>query len=230
MGYASQRVDFQTLEFKRLIEQKGYSVVWEKASKCPCIPDEGSAQPDFNCKLCHGKGWYWFDQKEIQGIMTNFNETLRYNQTGEIAKGTSYFTTLPENKIGFWDRVTHLHSSVRHSEVITKGNHGAKDLLKFQPEDIVHCRTINKTYLENVDFIFNKLSYDIEWITNGSEPVTGERYSIEYTMRPRWIVIDIVNVIRDTYVKSKKAGITFTELPLRALVRLEWMVFGVIDP
>lgn len=230
MSKARQRTDFKIEEFANIIEQKGYDLIWEKALKCPCMPEEKSGQPDYNCPLCHGKGWTWFDQQDIKAAMTNFNENVRYNQVGELAQGTAYLTTLPEHKLGFWDRVTHVDSRIRHSEVLTHGDHGGKDKLRFQPTEIVYCRSISTVYTEGVDFTFDHNSFEIDWAPTGLEPNSGDRYSVEYLMPPRWIVIDIMNVIRDTYVKSKKPGITFQELPIRCTVRLEYMVFGVIDP
>jgi hypothetical protein len=230
MSKIKQRTDFQIAEFSTIINQKGYDLLWEKALKCPCIPEEKTGQPDFNCLLCHGRGWYWFDPQDIKAVMTNFGENVRYNQAGEIAAGTAYLTTLPENKLGFWDRVTNLDSRIRHSEILTHGDHGGKDKLRFQPTDIVYCRSLSTEYIANKDFLFDPNAFELDWSLTGQEPESGDRYSVEYLMPPRWIVIDITNVIRDTFVKSKKAGITFLELPLRATVRLEYLVFNVIDP
>jgi hypothetical protein len=229
MSKLRQRVDFKIDEFANIITQKGYDLIWEKALKCPCLQEERSAQPDYNCSLCHGKGWYWYDQIDIQGAMTSFSENVKYNQTGEVAMGTAYLTVLPENKLGFYDRVTNLDSRIRHSEVLTKGT-SEKDSLRFQPTDILYCRSIKEEYIAGKDFKFDPNSFEIEWLEGGLRPNTGDRYSLGYEMPPRWIVIDIINVLRDTQVKAKHPGITFTELPVRALVRLEYFIFGIIDP
>ena len=224
MAWYNQRSDFQIQEFYRAIKKLGYFVSWSKAGKCPCIPEEKQAQPDFNCPLCRGKGWYWFDTQTIQGIMTNFNEQLKYNQTGEIAAGTSYFTTLPQYKLNFWDRLENLHSKIRYTEVLTKGNHGEKDRFRFKPIDIINCRTVKSIYDKKTDFTLDTDAAEIDWTPTGREPNTGERYSVEYFIHPSWIVTNIFP-IRDTFVKSKKPSVTFTELPIKVEVRLEYFVF-----
>ena len=224
MVWTSQRIDFKIDEFMRLIVQKGYVVTWEKASDCPCMPKDSQGQPDFNCPLCKGKGRYYYDPKTIQGIMSNFSDELKYDETGKIMSGLSYFTTLPQYKLGFWDRLTNKHSKIRNSEIVVKGEHGAKDRLRFEPVKILNLRTISRVYDKNVDFMFDEKSSSIDWVPTGKEPVRGERYTVEYELHPRWICIDLVNVLRDTYVKSKKAGVAFQELPIRALVRLEVFV------
>lgn len=199
-------------------------MTWEKASDCPCIPKGGQGQPDFNCPLCHGKGRYYYDPQVIQGVMTSLSADVRFNQVGEIMTGTNYFTTLPENKLGFWDRITNYDSRVRYSETVEKGESGAKDRLRFKPIDVLGLRTVSTVYEKGVDFMLSEEDQSMDWLPTGLEPVRGERYSVEYLLHPRWIVIDLVNVLRDTYVKSKRPGVKFQELPIRALVRLEFFV------
>lgn len=223
MTWTRQRTDFKIDEFMRLILQKGYIVTWEKSSICPCITKDAQGQPDFNCPLCYGKGRYWYDPRTIQGIMTAFNQEEQFRQTGEILPGTSYFTTLPQNKLGFWDRLTHSHSQIRFSEVVEKGDSQGKDKLRFLPTDVLSLRTVSTIFVKNKDFMIDTTGY-INWLPTGLEPTRGERYSVEYLMHPRWICIDLTNVIRDTYVKAKKPGITYQPMPVKAMVRLEFFV------
>ena len=223
MTWTRQRTDFKIDEFMRLILQKGYVVTWEKSSLCPCITKDAQGQPDFNCPLCYGKGRYWYDPRTIQGIMTAFNQEEQFRQTGEILPGTSYFTTLPQNKLGFWDRLTHSHSQIRFSEVVEKGDGQGKDKLRFLPTDVVSLRTVSTVFILDKDFMIDTTGY-INWLPTGLEPTRGERYSVEYLMHPRWICIDLTNVIRDTYVKAKKPGITYQPMPVKAMVRLEFFV------
>jgi hypothetical protein len=185
---------------------------------------QGTGQPDINCPLCLGKGRFWHGAKTIKGIMTNFNEEAKYNQIGETMAGTSYFTTLPTNKLGFWDRITNKHSQVRYSEIVTKGEPEGTDKIRFIPLKVDVLRTVSQQYDYGIDFTYNGTTNEIDWILPGNEPNRGEQYSIEYFMHPRWIVIDLTNVLRDTYVKRKKPGDTFTAMPIRAVVRLEFFV------
>jgi hypothetical protein len=83
---------------------------------------------------------------------------------------------------------------------------------------------LTQEYRKNTDFAFDTATPYIDWVPYGLEPNAGERYSIEYETRPSWIVIDLVNVIRDTLVKSKQPGITWAQLPVKALIRLEYFM------
>jgi len=216
----NQRSDFNVVEFYRVIKKLGYFVTWSKSAICPCITKDDSGTPDFNCPLCKGKGRYWFDPQLIQGIMTNFNEDVRYQQLGEIQAGASYFTTLPENKLGFWDKLANEDSKIRHSEIVERGDHGVKDKLRFSPIEINNLRTVKEEFAEGLNFKFDEVNKSIEWLSD--EPMRGTRYTVDYLCHPVWLVIDLINVLRDTLVKSKKPGVTFTELPVRALVKLEF--------
>jgi hypothetical protein len=230
MSWVRQRTDFDIDQFNRIVVQKGYVVQWEKATKCPCMQIGGSGQPDYNCPVCMGKGWTWFDPKFIQGIMTALTRDYKYENPGERGEGTSSFTTLAYNTLGYYDRITHLDSLARHSELIRKGFHNGKDKIRFQPMDIIYCRDLDREYVEEVDFTYDVNSFEIQWIPGGKEPNTGTTYSVEYLTHPRWIVKEMPNIMRDTYVKRKKPNPTFIQLPIRAVVQLEWFVFGVVDP
>ena len=230
MSWVRQRTDFQIDEFQHIIAQKGMIVQWEKATKCPCVQIAGSGQPDYNCPLCMGKGWTWYDPQQIQGIMTSNTEQYKYEHPGEFGTGTSNFTTISQNKLGYYDRLTNMDSLVRYSDLVKKGDHNGKDRLRFQPIEIGYCRDLTNEYVAKVDFDYDPNSFEINWIPTGHEPNSGVRYSVEYVTHPRWIVIEMPNVFRDTYVKRKKPFITFVELPVKAMVRLEWFVFGIVDP
>lgn len=222
MAWSSQRVDFNTAEFQKVITQLGYQVTWSKASTCPCIPKDDQGQPDFNCVLCKGKGRFYHDPTAIQGIMTNFNQEAKYLNPGELMAGTSYFTTHGWNKLGFWDRITNYHSQIRYSEIVVKGDSGTIDQLRFTPESSIVLRTVGNEYINEVDYTVVGIG-GVKWLPNGNEPKRGVQYTIEYMMHPSWIVIDLINVIRDTYVKKKKSGVSHEVLPVRAVVRLEFL-------
>jgi hypothetical protein len=224
VAFTSQRTDFQTIEFTRAIQNYGYFCVWEKATQCSCISLDKDGQPDFNCPACFGKGKIWYDPKDIQGVMVSFTENERYQQNGEILAGTTYFTTFPENRLGFWDRITHDHSTIRYSEIIKKGTYGKTDKFRFKPVEISQVRTVSKVYSEETDYLFDFDTGTINWVSSGYEPMTGEQYSVDYFMRPSWIVIDIPNVIRDTMTKRKQPGVSHTQLPMRVVMRLEYFV------
>lgn len=223
MAWVKQRTDLQINEIYRAIYKYGYLVYWEKASRCPCLsPDSG--QPNINDSLCKGKGWYYSDPQVIRGIMTNFSENLKYNQTGEVLQGISYFTTLPQYKLCERDRIIMFHSEMRFSEILTHKEHGGKDHLRFPPTAITSVRSVAQPFQNKLDYLIDKENSAISWIPTGEEPPVGEQISVDYKMHPRWIIIDASNVIRDTYVKSKRPAITYQPLPQKVTVRLEYFV------
>jgi len=208
----------------------GYGVQWEKSALCPCLDKNKTGQPDFNCVLCKGKGRYWYDPTEIKGIMTSLSGKSQWNPTGEILTGTSSFTTHGWNRLGYWDRITHLNSKMRYSEILTKKGASEKDQLRFKPlfqtdgyPDVLSVRTVLQAYTPAVDFTLDTNGY-IDWIGGNNQPRTGDQYTVDYYTHPQWICIDLINVVRDTWVKSKKPGITFLQMPTRAMIRLEFYI------
>lgn len=225
MAWNVQRIDIDPLEIYRTIEKYGYTVVWEKAMKCPCIEIGKHGQPDFNCKVCMGKGWYWYDPKMIKGILSAISGRESWERApGEILSGTAYFTTHAVYRINFWDRITNYHSLIRHSCIVERGI-GKVDNLRFKPVKIYNVFDLDKEYKNGIDFIVND-DKKIEWIEGGESPKIGSKYSIDYELHPSWIVIDMVNLVRDAMVKQKRPGVQFTRLPQRAMVRLEYFVFA----
>jgi hypothetical protein len=230
MAWTRQRTDFKLDEFYRRIEQMGYALQWEKSALCPCLDKNRTGQSDFNCPLCKGKGRYWYDQQVVKGVMTSLSGKGNYPVTGEVMTGTSYFTTHGWNKLGLWDRLTHVNSKMRYSEILTKKGAGEKDQLRFKPmlqadgfPDILNVRTVEKEYYPAVDFTMDTTGF-IEWISGSNQPRTGDQFTVDYYSNPRWIVIDLINIVRDTFVKSKRPGVTFLQLPVRSMVRLEYYV------
>lgn len=222
MAWYNQRTDFQIQEFYRRLEQMGYAMYWEKSALCSCIPKDRDGQPDFNCPQCKGKGRYWYDNQVIKGVMTSLTGKEVWNQSGEILQGTSWFTSHGWNRVGYWDRLTNAHSKMRWSEILTRGTYGTIDRLRFEPVNILDLRTVTQKYKNGIDFTFE--GGGIKWISGEIAPPVGEQYTVDYYTHPRWIVIDVPNIVRDTFVKSKLPGITFLQLPVRAMVRLEFYV------
>ena len=62
-----QRIDFKPTQFDLAIETKGYLLLWERSTQCPCTPvTTQTEQPDPNCSLCKGSGWIYFGAPNAQ--------------------------------------------------------------------------------------------------------------------------------------------------------------------
>src|SRR4030042_494975 len=141
---AGQRVDFKPDKFDLLIENKGYLIAWTRACVCPCAPvATQSDQPDPNCELCKGKGWFYFGGSQVQdlsgfrfsdvqtkiiqdanamlirGILTNvMNQYDTLDRLGNWQAGTMNLTVRHQNKLGLYDKIVVLWPEIVYSEVV----------------------------------------------------------------------------------------------------------------
>lgn len=116
------RVDFRIEDIERLITDKGYWFIWEKALMCPCNNASASNYPLQDCPYCDGKGFYYVEPTTIQGIKTAVDSSASMqNQAGIIYDGSCFITTLPAYKPSFLDRFTDINSVAVHSEKLAAG-------------------------------------------------------------------------------------------------------------
>lgn len=109
-------VDFDDVEFRRVLVQKGTRAWWEGFVECPCrelttiggmMDDTGT--PDKDCIECSGSGALYIPGQQIPVMRMNAKTRLEwFNAMGPLAHGHAMFTLLPEHMSGFRDRFTLL--------------------------------------------------------------------------------------------------------------------------
>lgn len=252
------RVDFRATDLRRLILQKGMTMLWEQAARCPCeekhtaggaVGSAGHFQT--NCPACFGRGVIYHSPLEITGIFEDATSNpKRFEVYGEQAPGMAGLTTLPEHTVNFLDRLLLTNNRMTYSE--TKIRRKKLERLRWPivPRDIrigyeydpaipvvetyktMYVRKADDTgaivpgeLLEGIDFDITD-SGEIDWTrgdARGTAPISGQRYSMQYQGRPSYIVTDIPYSFRDTTVKLKNPAPVFTELPRRAICKLEYL-------
>lgn len=211
MGQESQRVDFDVREFRRLIEEKGLLFDHWKAYLCPC-QSRGTPLP--NCSDCNGTGWKYKLNKTIKGVISGIGRTVAIAEYGMDWIGTASFTTYAENRLAYRDRLVLKDGKVVFCEILTIPQKPRYPVLEVEVAE-----TDTKQLQLDTDFtIYNE---QIVWGRSVSE---GTVLTIRYITYPVWLVLDFPNVLRGTFVKFKSTTVNYTELPLRAMIKLEWRV------
>jgi len=229
------RIDFREEAFTQAIRQKGYFLTWRKAIICPCMNTE-TEQPDMNCDVCDGSGFFYIDPQELQAIMTNFSKTTDvYRKAGYWQGGDTVVTIEPQYRIGYRDSFEMKDSIAVFAEWVTKGNRrGIRSKLPIGVDSaryrIVH---INALYYMPVDtplrleedFHF-KIQKDgwIEWTSEGNKIVDGTALSLHYDFHPVYIVTSHPHTLRDTVSKLKRKNQSVVHLPLQGAVMLDFLV------
>jgi hypothetical protein len=250
MKEAGQRVDFRPDQFDLMIETKGYLLAWIRACVCPCTPVVSQTeQPDPNCDLCHGQGWFYFGgnttqdfsdweltdlQKNIiadnnamviRGIITGISASQDpVDKLGNWVSGTMMLTVRHQNKLGYYDKIIALDSEIAYSEVIEAD--GTNYLsARYLMTGINQLRSESTIYTADADYRLLG-SGRIEWLITA--PTSGTRLAIHYLCNPTWLVIEHPHIIRTTSRKFKTTAPKTPQgdprsLPIQALMRYDFL-------
>ncbi len=256
------RSDFDPDWFNETIENHGARLAWSRAMKCPCKPaNKQTKQPDPMCEICNGSGWRFFGppdytvpkaagsltrlQREvvsehgsavIRGLLLGISNQLEaYTKLGEWTFGTALLTVRPENKVGFYDRLIDLDSTLTFSEIlVTKysGGRAINPTLRYPAIEVNAIYGEDGTrYKHSIDFEHLDSGL-VRWKTNKA-PADGKRFSIHYNHHAAWRVIEWPHAIRRSQPRPKgrkKSDKTITplgdprQLPIQALLRLEHLI------
>jgi hypothetical protein len=250
---AGQRADFRVDKFDILIETKGWMLLWERATRCPCTPITAQTEQfDPNCPLCKGRGWVYFgaDPQDFTALSYNLDElqTQMVQQSGGMVirgllrdvtrnpdpvdvlgnwvSGDTRLTVRYGNAIGFYDRITALDASIVYSE-ITEATGTDLLTLRYPATKVNLIRSLENAYKYAVHFTIEH--GHIRWLSE--YPNKGVRLSIQYLCNPVWLVMDYPNSVRSTQLRFKVLELQTPTgnpmgLPIQCHLRYEFMVHG----
>lgn len=247
------RGEFRPGLFIAAIEGFGYRLAWSRAAHCPCAPvNSQTDQPDPNCALCQGTGWYLFrpvngtidplrvgvldplqrkilgtTSTVIRGIMTGLTANMQpWDQAGPRLEGTMNVTVRAENIIGYYDRLVNLDAVSAYSQVLDVPE-GDTLPLRYLVRDVNVLQTITTAYNLTADYTL--VDGVITWTLAGNRPDPGERVVCHYLMHPTWRLIEHPHNVR-MLVKTRKNIPLETPLgnpiplPLQAQAKYEWLI------
>lgn len=257
------RGDFRLAEFQRLFPTKGYRLWWSRAGICPCLNNDQTEQPDPNCPLCKGRSYYYFcpdyavwtapegvakdahgnpaevnaarDAVMIQAIMTGFTKNVEvFERFGEWVFGVARCTVMPENKLGYRDRLTSVDSIMSWAQIIEYDGEAtipitggiSKRGLRYPAVDVNLFRSLAEVFRPGTDYEITPAG-ELHWLRS-TRPAAGTRLSLHYQIHPVWIVLDHLNTYRDTLIQMKAISDNpadqFRNLPIQAAVKLDFLV------
>ena len=209
---------------------------------------EGRAE----CPACRGRGYYHHSpQTVVAGITRAALDPDAFRLYGDAAKGMIGVTLLPEHIPSYQDRFTLSDSTFIYRE--TRYRRGLVDTTKYPiitrtldlqtgegvpvltDVAVLYCVKANSAgvvdkaagvLVQDVDFVVTE-GGAIDW-TLGDDaetaPAVGDGYSINYYARPRYSVVDIPHIIRDTWVATKAPTPYHAALPVQAMCQMEFLV------
>lgn len=239
------------------IERVGVRWVWSRAAFCPCTPvNTQTDQPDPTCSKCLGRGFFYFGPNnyapgEEVGKLTPLQESLLgddggavirglftrstqdqnpYDLIGNWVRGSMFVTVRPENRVGHFDRLINLDSTMVYYEVVEMPATGLVLGLRYRALCVATIQTTTDRYEQDIDFVVND-SGQIVW-HSASAPVAGTRLAVHYEMHPTWLVVEHPHVIRESPGRkgtcSPEARKDYPRgrpqaLPIQVMVQLEFL-------
>ncbi len=192
------------------IERQGILCTWYKSIRCPCIM-QNEGHPIDGCALCEGYGYVWHDPVDISVLFHGFVINREYSEEGVSEPGIAQIT-VPAHKIvngalndiviGQYDKFKIMDNGHirKHSDIFKKGDTylGGVSTEKLSSHDIIsvqYCRDLNTIYAFGTSFTIivdgNGDLRKVNWIAGKPQPATGSFYSIEYSARPEFVVVDL---------------------------------------
>lgn len=231
---------FDENAFDAVIWNKGYTIVIEKAVRCPC-KDKQTGKNLSTCQNCRGVGWFFINPIETKGLITGINDTLKYKAYSPEFIGDISLTIRNNIRLSYMDRILFKddYSILSEDKIVRNFNdEGIKyfvflsyeakeieDVFIFQGESspLIRLTTDQYSINSNNGFVLD-LDYDFTTITNFSGNV-GIRYKHEL----QYHVVDIPHDIR----RSLKIEVNGKEekllLPINAVCRVAHQVLDLAN-
>lgn len=217
-----QHVDFDRDEFTRFIADKGYKVTWEKAILCPNVPGTGLSPRDhvMNCQVCEGRGFVYVQPCETAMLMQGIKLNQSFYAYGRWDMGNMMVTAEPGFVLDYFDRLTILNGISRFTQRLVRQPDVTSDVFKYSPLCVDYVAWVDRSgslvVFEN-DADFTVSATGITWSAN--QPDAGSFYSVGYTYRPRYVVLDLVHHHRDSTVEGKHYM-----FPVQAVAKLDYLI------
>ncbi len=200
-------------------------VLWEKAVLCPNVPGNGLAPRDhaINCQVCdNGLGFVYVNPICTRMLMQGIKLNQSFYAYGRWDMGNMLVTAEPEHNINYWDRLTIQNGVGRFTERLVRQPGATSDKCKYSPLCVDYVAWVDRTgTLVTFGDDSRSISADgtsIEWFDD-NQPDAGSWYSVSYTFRPRYVVLDLIHHHRDSTV----AG-THYQFPVQAVAKMDFLI------
>lgn len=166
-------------EFDKLIWNKGYDVLYEKALKCPCKSKSTGQQSD--CKNCGGTMWIFINPTNTKMVLQSMSAITKYKEWSEEKSGTVSITCMSNEELCHMDRITVLKgNSIFHEVLFLKTD------IADTSESVSESQSTSDSVISQSVYFFNTI-YDIKQVLyigifNGTQnKLVPLKYGIDFT-------------------------------------------------
>lgn len=209
------RLEFDTIDMIRFINDRGIKVMWERAYFCPCLnPDSG--HPRVDCPRCHGKGIAYLPSEDTIMAIQSQEKGTNQMDIGIFDSGTAIGTTQLEKRISYRDRFT-VPEVLMPQQMIYFVN---KDRIKkgiplyYDVKEVIYIATQEGiVYEEDYEIKNNRLYLN--------EKYENHTVTLNILMTLRYVVSDILKESRYQYTTFNQPRTKFENLPQKLLLKRE---------
>lgn len=214
----TSRIEFGTGRIRKLIQDRGLKVVWEKSYLCPCRNPRTLA-PDSSCKICHGKGIAYQLATNIAMIIQSQEKGVTNGDLGLFESGTAIGTSQMEDRISFRDRISVPDVLILQSVIfdVTEERVEKGMYLSYDVHSLEFVVGKKGELIENKDYTFDLAN-------NRFYPkahLIGTNVSINMNTVLRYVVIDLLKENRYQYTEMFSEVSTYENLPRKLLLKRE---------
>lgn len=219
LGLTANTIQFDVPAIRKLVDDMGLNVLWEKSYLCPCRNPVTGA-PDTSCPICKGRGIAYLPAVKVKVAIQSQDRGVSNTDLGLYDSGTAIATTLPESGITFRDRISVPDVEIDQSMIfdvtqrrIEKGMWLSYDV-----------KSISLAITDNGQLIYEDEDYTLDTENNLLLPkahMLGKNISLNIITTLRYIVIDLLKESRYQYTDKGTEMMKFQALPKKLLIKRE---------
>jgi hypothetical protein len=224
--------------FDQILQNRGIKFNHYRALPCPNMTSLDDNSHDPVCPHCDGSGIYYYDKREIVGVMTSAGVEKQFEYNGVWEAGTATVTLPSEYSDGtqadfaMFDKLEILDFTIRLWEKKEYEPRADKKYqLRYPIQKIEYIISADQTqiYTYEVGIDFNIVDGVIEWVS-GREPEydplseTGEVFSISYLAFPIYLVMQPIRELRATQQMMPDGTKVAIRLPQQLVVKRDFLV------
>lgn len=212
---STARLEFNTKDMRRFMNDRGIKVLWEQAYLCPCLNTKTGA-PRIDCPRCHGSGIAYLLPKETVMAIQSQGKGVSVFDLGIMETGTAIGTTQLEHRVSYRDRFTVPDVVMpQHMIFLITEDRVKKGIsLVYDTKEIIYITTDERVlYEEDYTVKDNRLYLDKSFI--------GQNVSLKIYMTLRYTVSDILKESRYQYTQFNEPQTKFENLPQKLLLKRE---------
>lgn len=214
----------QAFEFDRLIKDYGYTVVIERALKCPCNV-QGFNAPQSTCTNCFGSGWYFYNPIQTVLVLQSMNANRKFENWSEENAGTVQITARFIDRISFMDRITLIDATHEFTQILNpfedKNKTMAYTIYPILDVSAIFMFVDNDKALKplvlNTDYTFVNQTITFNKKYNNKERLS---VSLRYKHKPQYHAIDIPRDIMLNNEKDCNDDIGMANFPVKVIGRI----------